>query len=135
MPGRQRSRRAGAPRTSVFMTTLLGAAGVLHAVRPEPFDSIVPRVLPGSPRTYTYASGVAEVATAALIAVPSARRLGGIAAAALFLAVFPANVQMAIDWRDASPKKQAIAFGRLPLQGVLVAQALLIARHGRVTGR
>lgn len=135
MPGRQRSRRAGAPRTSVFMTTLLGAAGVLHAVRPEPFDSIVPRVLPGSPRTYTYASGVAEIATAALIAVPSTRRLGGLAAAALFLAVFPANVQMAIDWRDASPKKQAIAFGRLPLQAVLVAQALLIARHGRVTGR
>ncbi|MFQ6484304.1 hypothetical protein [Brachybacterium epidermidis] len=135
MPGRQRSRRAGAPRTSVFVTTLLGAAGVLHAARPEPFDRIVPRVLPGSPRTYTYASGLAEIATAALIAVPSTRRLGGIAAAALFLAVFPANVQMAIDWRDASPKKQAIAFGRLPLQGVLVAQALLITRHGRVTGR
>ena len=102
----------------------------MHAVRPEPFDSIVPRALPGSPRAYTYASGIAEVATAALIAVPSTRRLGGLAAAALLVAVFPANVQMAIDWRDAPPKKQAIAFGRLPLQGVLVAQALHIARRG-----
>lgn len=135
MPGPASPSRPGAPRTNIFLTMLLGAAGTMHAVRPEPFDSIVPRALPGSPRAYTYASGLAEVATAALIAVPSTRRLGGLAAAALFLAVFPANVQMAIDWRDASPKKQAIAFGRLPLQGVLVAQALLIARHGRVTGR
>lgn len=130
MSGRQRSRRPGARRTSLFLTTLLGAAGIMHAVRPEPFDSIVPRALPGSPRAYTYASGIAEVATAGLIAVPSTRRLGGIAAAALLVAVFPANVQMAIDWRKKSPKKRAIAVGRLPLQGVLVAQALHIARRG-----
>ncbi|MCT1652955.1 hypothetical protein [Brachybacterium muris] len=130
MSGRQRSRRTGARRTSLFLTTLLGTAGIMHAVRPEPFDSIVPRALPGLPRAYTYASGIAEVATSALIAVPSTRRLGGLAAAALLVAVFPANVQMAIDWRDAPPKKQAIAFGRLPLQGVLVAQALHIARRG-----
>ena len=102
----------------------------MHAVRPEPFDSIVPRALPGSPRAYTYASGIAEVATATLIAAPPTRRLGGLVAAALFVAVFPANVQMAVDWRKKSPKKQAIALGRLPLQGVLIAQALHVARRG-----
>jgi len=44
--------------------------------------------------------------------------------------VFPANVQMAYDWRRARPRKRAIAVGRLPLQGVLIAQALHVARNG-----
>lgn len=118
-------------RTAAFLATLLGAAGTLHFVRPAPFDSIVPPALPGPARNYTYASGVAELGTAALLAVPRTRRLGGIAAAALFLAVFPANLQMAYDWRGARPKKRAIAFGRLPLQGVLIAQALHVASTAR----
>lgn len=130
MPGPASPSRPGAPRTTIFLTMLLGAAGIMHAVHPEPFDSIVPRALPGSPRAYTYASGLAEVATAALIAVPRTRRLGGLAAATLFVAVFPANVQMAIDWRRKPPRMRAIAVGRLPLQGVLIAQALRVARRG-----
>ncbi|SLM99476.1 putative membrane protein [Corynebacterium xerosis] len=102
---------------------LLGGAGILHLARPETFDGIVPRALPGRARVYTYASGAAELGVAGLLAVPSTRRLGGIAAAALFVAVFPANLQMAYDWRGARPRKRAIALGRLPLQGVLIAQA------------
>src|SRR5699024_4393252 len=97
-PGRRIRRMRHARRTSAFLATLLGAAGVLHFARPAPFDSIVPPALPGPARTYTYASGAAELATAALLAVPRTRRLGGIAAAALFVAVFPANLQMAYDW-------------------------------------
>ena len=118
-----------ARRTSAFLAALLAAAGTLHFVRPAPFDSIVPTVLPGPARRYTYASGVAELGTAALLAVPRTRRLGGVAAAALFVAVFPANLQMAYDWRGARPRKRAIALGRLPLQGVLIAQALHVARR------
>ena len=124
-------------RTAGFLGVLLGGAGALHMVRPEHFDTIVPTTLPGPARGYTYASGVAELAVAALLAVPRTRRLGGLAAAALFVAVFPANVQMAYDWRGARPRKRAIAYGRLPLQGVLIAQALHVARarsrrHGPV---
>lgn len=111
-----------------FLTLLLGGAGLLHAVRPEPFDSIVPSALPGSPRFYTYASGAAELTVAGLLACPSTRRVGGYAAAALLVAVFPANVQMAWDWRNARPTKQAIAYGRLPLQALLIAQALRVAK-------
>lgn len=118
-----------ARRTSAFLATLLGTAGVLHFARPAPFDSIVPPALPGPARTYTYASGAAELATAALLAVPRTRRLGGIAAAALFVAVFPANLQMAYDWRGARPSKRAIALARLPLQGVLIAAARCPSRY------
>lgn len=117
-------------RTAGFLGALLTGAGTLHMLRPEPFDTIVPPALPGPARGYTYASGVAELAVAGLLAVPRTRRLGGAAAAALFVAVFPANVQMAYDWRRARPRKRAIAVGRLPLQGVLIAQALHVARNG-----
>lgn len=114
------------------LAALLAGAGILHFVRPQLFDAIVPTALPGRARTYTYASGVAELATAATLAVPSTRRAGGALAAALFVAVFPANVTMAIDWvrssRTSLPAKVAVV-ARLPLQIPLVTQALKARRN------
>lgn len=119
-----------APRTTLALVGLLTVAGVQHFRKPRPFDSIVPPALPGPARWYTYGSGVAELTTAALLAVPQTRRLGGAAATALFVAVFPANVQMAWDWRRKPAKQQAIAYGRLPLQGLLVAGSEHVRKHG-----
>jgi uncharacterized membrane protein len=107
---------------------LLAAAGVTHLVRPGVYDPIVPRALPGPPRFWTYASGVAELAVAAAVANPATRRTGGRAAAALFVAVLPANVTMAVDWRHRRPTKRAIAYGRVPLQAPLIWWALRVAR-------
>lgn len=107
------------PRGSLAATglaTLLGGAGVLHFVTPSVYDPLVPEQLPGSARFWTLASGVAELTVAAAVAVPRTRRLGGLAAAALFVAVFPANVKMAVDWSGRSATERAIALGRLPLQ-------------------
>jgi uncharacterized membrane protein len=111
---------------------VLGFAGVAHFVKPEFFDEIVPHALPASPRTWTYVSGVAELACAVAVARPSTRRMGGIAAAVLFVAVFPANVQMAIDYRSRPAAEQAAAYGRLPLQIPLVLWALKVARDARL---
>ncbi|GID94756.1 membrane protein [Amorphoplanes digitatis] len=102
---------------------------MLHFAAPRPFDAIVPRSLPGGPRTWTYLSGAAELAVAAAIANPGTRRLGGLAAAGLFAAVFPANIKMAVDWRHASPARRAIAYARLPLQVPLVLWGLRVARR------
>ncbi|MFF5293549.1 DoxX family protein [Paractinoplanes globisporus] len=115
-------------REAAGLAGLLATSGVLHFLTPKPYDSIVPRSLPGSPRTWTYLSGAAELAVAAAVACPRTRRLGGRAAAALFVGVFPANVKMAVDWRHASPAKRAIAYGRLPLQVPLVLWARRVAR-------
>lgn len=116
------------------LAALLAGAGILHFVRPQPFDTIVPSALPGRARTYTYVSGAAELATAAALAVPRTRRTGAGLAAALFVAVFPANVQMAVDWlrssRTSLPAK-AVALGRLPIQVPLVTQALKARRNAR----
>jgi len=120
-------------RSALAMSGLLAGSGALHFAVPGPFDAIVPKLLPGSPRNWTKASGVAELAVAVAVAVPATRRLGGLAAAGLFTAVFPANVKMAYDWRDASRLKQAVAFGRLPFQAPLIGWALAV-RSGAGAG-
>ena len=118
-------------KSALALAGVLGTSGVLHFAHPRPFDSIVPRSLPGGPRTWTYLSGVAELAVAAAVAHPRSRRLGGLAAAGLFAAVFPANVKMAVDWRHASPARRAIAYGRLPLQVPLVMWGLRVASSAK----
>ncbi|WNI19097.1 DoxX family protein [Actinacidiphila sp. ITFR-21] len=114
--------------SALLLAGLLAAAGVTHFARPEPYDAIVPRSLPGDPRRWTRASGVAELAVAAAVALPATRRAGGLAAAGLFVAVFPANVKMARDWRRRPTPYRAAAYGRLPLQVPLVLWALRVSR-------
>jgi uncharacterized membrane protein len=112
-----------ADRTARRLATLLATAGVSHFVVPQFYDRIVPRALPGTARFWTYASGIAELASAALVAAPRTRRTGATAAAAVFVLVFPANVQMALDYRSRSGPERAVAYGRLPLQIPLVVWA------------
>ncbi|GAA2746824.1 DoxX family protein [Kitasatospora cinereorecta] len=121
---------ASADRSARLLSGLLLGAGVAHFAAPRPFDAIVPRVLPGSPRTWTYLSGAAELAVGAAIALPRTRRAGALAAAGLFAAVFPANVKMAYDWRHRPAPLRAAALARLPLQAPLVAWALRVRRNG-----
>ena len=102
-----------------LLGALLVGAGTLHFVTPAPFDAIVPPVL-GDPRVWTYASGVAELATGVAVAVPRTRAVGATAAAALRVLVFPANVYMAFEPGDV-PRWVAVA--RLPLQLPLVLWA------------
>jgi uncharacterized membrane protein len=116
-----------APQGHLTLAALLAAAGVSHVAAPRPYDAVVPRGLPGPPRLWTYASGVVELSLAALVAAPGSRRWGGLAAAAFFVAVFPANVKMAYDWRHRPLPARALAYGRLPLQAPLVWWALRVA--------
>jgi uncharacterized membrane protein len=107
---------------------LLGVAGVSHFAIPGFYDAIVPHAIPGSARAWTLACAVAELACAVAVALPRSRRLGATVAAVLFVAVFPANIQMAVDWRSRPALDQAIAYGRLPLQIPLVLWALAVRR-------
>ncbi|MFE2283363.1 hypothetical protein ACFXDJ_04220 [Streptomyces sp. NPDC059443] len=116
------------PSSPLLLAGLLATAGVAHAVIPKQFDAIVPRSLPGSPRAWTYASGVAELALAAGVAHPRTRRVAAMATAAFFVGVFPANVKMAADARHRSPALRAVAVGRLPLQVPLVMWARGVSR-------
>lgn len=117
------------------LTGLLAAAGITHLAKPKPYDRIVPDLLPGSARQWTYGSGALELAVAAAIAHPRTRRAGAGAAAGLFVAVFPANVKMAWDWRGRGVPARTAAYARLPLQAPLVTWALSVRRDARDLGR
>jgi len=110
------------------LARFLAVAGASHFVVPSFYDRIVPRVLPGEPRFWTQLSGAAELAVSATVAFKPTRRAGGALAAALFVAVFPGNLQMAWDWRDRSSRERAMAYGRLPLQLPLVWWALQVKK-------
>jgi uncharacterized membrane protein len=116
------------PAVAYGLAGLLAVAGATHFALPRFYDAIVPHRLPGPPRAWTLASGVVEVACAFAVARPRTRRLGAALAAVLFIAVFPANVQMAWDWRTRPALDQVIAYGRLPLQIPLVLWALAVRR-------
>ncbi|MEA2590301.1 MAG: hypothetical protein QOD62_132 [Actinomycetota bacterium] len=116
------------PAPAFGLAGLLGVAGVSHFAIPSFYDAIVPHAIPGSARAWTLASGVVELACAVAVALPRTRRLGATVAAVLFVAVFPANIQMAVDWRSRPALDQAIAYGRLPLQIPLVLWALAVRR-------
>lgn len=118
-------------RSTTGLAVLFGVLGSLHFVKPEPFEQIVPRALPRT-KELVYASGVAELACAAGLLHPRTRRAAGLVSAALLVAIFPANVQMAMDLnRKGSPTARAIAFARLPLQVPLIRAALRASREGR----
>ncbi|WP_405393371.1 hypothetical protein OG596_35640 [Streptomyces sp. NBC_01102] len=106
----------------------MAGAGLLHFTVPREFDPMVPRVLSGAPRTWTYASGVVGCALAAGLVHPRTRRAAARATAGFLVGVFPANVQMAVDRRRCPAVPRAAAFGRLPLQIPLVLWARKVAR-------
>jgi uncharacterized membrane protein len=112
------------PQSPKALAIFLASAGMSHFLIPKQYDAIVPRSLPGSARGYTYVSGLAELGVAAALVHPRTRRLGGRAAALLFVAVFPANVRMALDWRRRPLPYRLAAWARLPLQVPLVLWAL-----------
>ncbi|WP_124713354.1 DoxX family protein [Mycolicibacterium nivoides] len=128
MTAPQPQRISAAPAAQRMAALLLGM-GTLHFVAPKPFDSIIPAELPGSARFYTYASGVGELATGALLAVPRTRRLGALAAVALFIAVFPGNVNMVRLWWDKPWPMRIVAIARLPLQIPMITWALQVYRN------
>jgi uncharacterized membrane protein len=116
------------PSRASRMGAMLVGMGVLHFAAPKPFDSIVPAELPGGARFYTHASGVAEMVTGGMLLVPRTRKLGALAAVALFVAVFPANVNMVRLWKDKPLPMRIGAVARLPLQIPMIIQALKIYR-------
>ena len=105
------------------LAVLFATSGVLHLLTPRRFEQIVPRPLPGK-RALVYLSGAAELGCAAGLVAPPTRRAAGLASAVLLVAVFPANVQMALDvFTRRGRLARLLAAARLPLQAPLVAIA------------
>jgi uncharacterized membrane protein len=95
-------------------------AGTMHFVKPRAYAAIVPDALPRK-REIVYASGVAELAGAAGVLHPRTRRLAGWWLITTMLAVFPANVNMAVGAERFERIPEPLLWARLPLQAVVIA--------------
>lgn len=115
------------------LSALLLGTGALHFAQPRLFDSIIPSIFPRRwRRSLTYLSGAAEITAGVLIAIPATRRIGARMAAAIFLAVLPANIEAARlgGYRGAPGwvSGPAVAWARVPLQAPLIMWARSVAR-------
>ncbi|MUL37681.1 DoxX family protein [Gloeocapsopsis dulcis] len=108
----------------VILAVSIIVVGLLHFAVPDIFVSIVPSFLP-YPLGLVYISGVFEILGGIGLLVPTVSRAAAWGLIALFIAVFPANINMAINHIhiDGIPDSPWFQVIRLPLQGVLLAWA------------
>ena len=96
------------------LALLFVGAGLLHFLRPATYLAIMPPPLP-QPLLLVYLSGVAELLGGLGLLPVRTRRLAGGGLLALLVAVFPANVHMALAHAQLGIPAW-VAWGRLPLQ-------------------
>lgn len=122
------------PRTSArIIATLFTVSGVIHLVKPSVFRPLIPGWLPGAD-PIIIASGVAELGCAAGLLYPRTRPLTAKVSAWLLIAVFPGNVQMAVDaMQGDNAAFKAVSLARLPLQLPLIWLALRAGKSAQRT--
>lgn len=103
----------------VLFAILFISAGILHFVTPDFFVRIVPPILP-APLFIVYLSGVFEIALGILLLVPKFSRFAAFGLIALLIAVFPANIYMAISPQTFADYNPLLLYLRLPIQLLLI---------------
>lgn len=99
-------------------------AGVMHFVRAELFVAIMPPWIPWH-LELVWLSGVFEILGGLGVLLPATRRVAGLGLVALLIAVYPANVHMALHPEAfvARGMSEASLWIRLPFQFVFMAWA------------
>lgn len=98
------------------------SAGVLHFVHSEIFVKIMPPVFP-FPLFLVYLSGLFEIVLGIMLLIPEYTRYAALGLIALLIAVFPANIYMALNPQLFPDINPTLLYLRLPLQFVLIAWA------------
>ncbi len=113
---------------------LLGAfwifAGTMHFLRRREYEAIVPGYMPLSASDAVRWSGYAEIVGGLAVLPAATRRLGRWWILGVLVAVFPANVHMAVDPADVATKgvpaeriPRWLLWARLPVQGLFARWA------------
>ncbi|MDQ3142169.1 MAG: DoxX family protein, partial [Bacteroidota bacterium] len=105
-----------------LMITFYTITGLIHLVHPEVFIRIMPHWLP-YPNQLVFISGVCEILFAAMLIFSNTRRIGLWGIMLLLIAVFPANIQMMLNYYEENNKYLWIAILRLPIQIILLLWA------------
>jgi len=108
-------------------------AGVNHFINPEFYVRIMPPYLPWH-RELVYISGVFEAILGSLLLIPRFTSLAAWGIIALLIAVFPANIHMAINSQHFPEFSPISLWARLPLQGVLILWAWWFTKKPRYFG-
>ncbi|MBD0266981.1 DoxX family membrane protein [Pseudanabaena sp. FACHB-2040] len=117
----------------IALAVSMVAAGLLHFVIPAQFIKIVPGFLP-FPAALVYGSGVIEILLGIGLLIPPVQRLAAIGLVVLFIAVYPANINMAVNQIHITglPDQNWLFHAlRLPFQFVLIAWAYWYTRPDR----
>jgi uncharacterized membrane protein len=115
-------------RLRLLLAVIMMAMGILHFAAAGPFVRMVPSWLP-APLALVLVSGVFEALGGAGLLVARVRRPASIGLVLLFLAVFPANINMALH-PDLFGISAWALWARLPLQALLIAWALWAGGDG-----
>lgn len=112
-----------------LLAGLMTLAGALHLADPGPFVRIVPDYLP-APLALVYISGFFEILGGMGLLIPALQRKAAWGLIALYVAVFPANLYMAIHQISLgdTPAPPALLWLRLPMQLLLIAWAYRYTR-------
>lgn len=100
-----------------LLTLLMVTMGVLHLFLPAPFVKVMPSYLP-YPLQLVLISGVCEIAGGLGLQLTLTRRWAAFGLIALYIAVFPANINMALHANQFGPAW--LFWLRLPLQILLI---------------
>ena len=113
--------RCGGRLLFAALAALFMVSGAVHLILPDLYLPIMPPALPYK-SALILISGIAELAGGIGLLLPRARRAAAYGLMALLVAVFPANVQMALNGfaAGAAPWVLALLLLRLPLQPVLI---------------
>ncbi len=98
------------------------AAGANHFVNPEFYLKVMPPYLP-APLFLIYLSGFFQIALGVLLLIPKFTRLAAWGIIALLIAVYPANIYMAMNAELFSEYSRILLYLRLPLQLVFIRWA------------
>ncbi len=115
---------------SVLVGFAMIGVGITHFTNPDPFVKIVPEFLPAK-LELVWISGAIEIALGVLMLPKVTRRFAAVSLVLLFIAVFPANINMALNEIQLDPENPLpvwAMWARLPLQFVLIAIAIWLSR-------
>lgn len=102
-------------------------AGIMHFIFPKPYKKIMPPWLP-YPLALVYVSGACEIVFGSILIPEITRPIGAWLIIVMLIAIFPANIQMAINLRKKNNLWFWISIARLPLQILLIWWAWVYTR-------
>lgn len=110
-----------------FFAVIFIMAGIMHFAVSEFFVRIMPPVFP-FPILWVYLSGAFELGLGIMLLIPRFTQIAAWGLVVLLIAVFPANIYMALNPQVFTDFTPTALYMRLPLQFVLIGWAYWLTK-------